>query len=241
MSRQPNPPGASPIPDPSSWASLRAAAARRGGHQSVVVEDPQGIGGGHLGGAFVGAMSLGVDVANGRLRLTGTGTTVRQDLLLTSSDGTQLTWQQTYTRRGDAIEVELVRLDPDSERGMGRGVLHFRNFLLWCETAGIARVSLDAGKTIGGYFWARCGFLPDAASWQRLCRSWRQQAERSRLDDLRVLVERAAAAGPVGMVYVTNSVYGKSLLLHAQWHGLLDLTNPEQHDRARHYGHPSSR
>ena len=54
-------------------------------------------------------------------------------------------------------------------------------------------------------------------------------------------VDKAEAAGPVGLVYLTNSIFGKSLLLHAQWHGLLDLTNPEQRDRARHYGHPSSR
>ena len=229
------------IPDPSSWVSLRAAAARRSGHQAVVVEDPDSLGGGPFGSAFVGAMSLGIDVADGRLRLASVGAAIRQDLVLISSDGTQVTWQQTCTRRGDAVEVELVRLDPDSERGMGRGALHFRNFLLWCEEAGIARVTLDAGKSIGGYFWARCGFLPDDASWRRLCRVWRQRAGRSGIDDLRVLLDKAEAAGPKGLVYLTNSIFGKSLLLHAQWHGLLDLTNPEQRDRARHYGHPSSR
>ena len=241
MRRHPPSASSAPIPDPSSWVSLRAAAARRSGHQAVVVEDPDSLGGGPFGSAFVGAMSLGIDVADGRLRLTGVGAAVRQDLVLISSDGTQVTWQQTCTRRGDAVEVELVRLDPDSERGMGRGALHFRNFLLWCEEAGISRVTLDAGKSIGGYFWARCGFLPDDASWRRLCRVWRQRAERSGIDDLRVLLGKAEAAGPIGLVYLTNSIFGKSLLLHAQWHGLLDLTNPEQRDRARHYGHPSSR
>ena len=87
----------------------------------MVVEDPDSLGGGPFGSAFVGAMSLGIDVADGRLRLTGVGAAVRQDLVLILSDGTQVTWQQTCTRRGDAVEVELVRLDPDSERGMGRG------------------------------------------------------------------------------------------------------------------------
>lgn len=52
---------------------------------------------------------------------------------------------------------------------------------------------------------------------------------------------KAAAAGPVGLVFITKSTFGKPLLLHVQWHGLLDLTNPEQRDRARHYGHPSHR
>lgn len=61
------------------------------------------------------------------------------------------------------------------------------------------------------------------------------------MEDLLVLLDKTSIAGPVGLVYVTNSIFGKALLLHAQWHGLLDLTNPEQRDRARHYAHPSYR
>ena len=60
----------------------------------------------------------------------------------------------------------------------------------------------------------------------------------SGIDDLVVLLDKAAAAGPVGLVYITNSIIGKALTFHAHWHGLLDLTNSEQRDRARHYGHP---
>ncbi len=229
------------IPDPSSWSSLRAAVARRSGHQAVVVDDPSGVAGGQFGGAFVGAMSLGVDVVDGRLRLAALAHGVRQDLILTASDGATLAWQQVCTRRGDTVEIELVRLDPDSERGHGRGSLNFRNFLLWCENAGISTVTLDAGKSVGGYFWARCGFLPDAESWQRLCRAWRQQAERAGAADLLALLENAVDLGPVGLVFIANSHYGKSLLLHAHWRGLLDLTNPDQHNRARQYVVPSPR
>lgn len=227
------------VPDPASWGSLRAAVSRRSGHQAVVIADHADVQDQMLSGAFVGAMTFGVDVAQGTLRLQSTDHGVRQDLTLVASDGVQTSWQQVCTRRRDAVEVELVRLDPASERGKGRGLVAYRNFLLWCDIAGVRRVALEAGKSVGGYFWARCGFLPDAASWQTLCEGWRRQAQRAKQADLLELLGAVAALGPVGMVVLARSDYAQSLLPHARWRGLLDLTNPEQCDRARQYAVPT--
>jgi hypothetical protein len=213
--------------------------ARRSGHQAVVVTDEAGVQDQILGGSFVGAMSLGVDVVQGALRLQATGHGVRQDLTLVASDGAQTTWQQVCTMRRDTVDVELVRLDPSSERGKGRGLLAYRNFLLWCDLAGVQRVALEAGKSVGGYFWARCGFLPDAESWETLCAGWRRQAQRAHADDLLALLEAVEPVGPEGIVLIARSDFGHSLLPHARWRGLLDLTNPEQCDRARQYAVPS--
>jgi hypothetical protein len=184
---------------------------------------------------FVGTMSLGIEVANGTLQIQSSGNKIRQDLILVSSDGAQTTWQQVCTRRRDAVEVELVRLDPASERGKGRGALAYRNFLLWCDLAGVERVALEAGKDVGGYFWARCGFLPDKASWKAMCLDWQRKAQRAKEDELLALLEAVSALGPIGLVTLARSDYSKSLLLHARWRGLLDLTNRDQRERARQY------
>lgn len=212
-----------------------AAARKQEGHPNVVVDDQAAVGDQMLDKGFVGAMSLGIDVERGTLRLLQSGNGIRQDLSLISSDGTQTTWQQICTQRRDVVEVELVRLDPASEQGKGRGVLAYRNFLLWCDLAGVQQVALEAGKDVGGYFWARCGFLPDAARWKAMCRDWQQQAQRAGNDDLLALLVAASELGRIGLVTLARSDYAKSLLLHAQWRGLLDLTNPEQRDRARQY------
>ncbi len=238
--RRPTPrPSVPRIPDASSWTSLRTAAANRFGHHAVQVEDPDRVATPVTTSSFIGAMSLGLDVVQGQLRLTAVPHGVRQDLVLTASDGLQMLWQQILVQRGDAVAIELVRLDPASKRGVGRGAHHFRNFMLWCEIAGIGSVSLDAGKSVGGYFWARCGFLPDVPTWNRMVAEWRSQAQRMHATDVLDLLNRLAPLGPMGVVYVAGSVYGKSLLLNTHWHGLLDLTNREQRDRARHYGHPT--
>jgi hypothetical protein len=212
---------------------------RRSGHQAVEVTDHAGVQDQMLNGGFVGAMTFGVDVAHGTLRLQATDHGIRQDLTLLASDGVQTTWQQVCTTRRDDVEVELVRLDPASERGKGRGLIAYRNFLLWCDLAGVRRVALEAGKSVGGYFWARCGFLPDEASWHTLCAGWRRQAQRARAEELLALLDAVADLGPVGMVLLARSDFAQSLLPHARWRGLLDLTNPEQRDRARQYAVPS--
>lgn len=224
------------LPDPSSWSSLRrVAASRRDGHPNVTVDYHAELSDRMLDQGFVGTMSLGIEVATGTLRIQSMGKRIRQDLSLISSDGTETTWQQICTQRRDAVEVELVRLDPASERGKGRGVLAYRNFLLWCDLAGVEQVALEAGKDVGGYFWARCGFLPDEASWKVMCLDWQRKAKRAEEDELLALLEAVSALGPIGLVTLARSDYAKSLLHHARWRGLLDLTNPEQRDRARQY------
>jgi hypothetical protein len=121
----------------------------RDGHPNVTVEDHSELGDRMFDQGFVGTMSLGIEVVNGTLRIQSMGNGIRQDLILVSSDGAQTTWQQVCTRHHDAVEVELVRLDPASERGKGRGALAYRNFLLWCDLAGVEQVALEAGKDVG--------------------------------------------------------------------------------------------
>jgi len=139
------------LPNPSSWASLRKAAGARDGHPNVTVENHSGLAERMLDQGFVGAMSLGIEVANGTLRIQSLGNSIRQDLTLVSSDGAQTTWQQVCIRRSDAVEVELVRLDPASERGKGRGTC-LPQLSALVRSAGVERVTLEAGKDVGGLF-----------------------------------------------------------------------------------------
>lgn len=184
-------------------------------------------------------MALGADVAVGHLRLRRSGHTIRQDLTLTASDGVQTTWQQICTQDRGRLTVELVRLDPAAAHGRGYGRRSFRNFLLWCEHAGVRQVELDAAKGVGGYYWARCGFLPQVAAWTRLIEDVQAKVQRPGLSSLQRLVAAAKRAGPIGLAMLAASRHGKTLLLHTHWRGLLDLTNAEQLERARAYAHPN--
>lgn len=228
-----------PLPDPSSWASLSQHARTLVGHHAVQVQDDAGVHDDWLSARFVGIMALGADVAVGQLRLTRSGHAIRQDLTLMASDGVQTTWQQICTQDRGRIAVELVRLDPAAAHGRGYGRRSFRNFLLWCELTGVQHVELEAAKGVGGYYWARCGFLPQAAAWEQLISDLQSKVQRPGLSSLQRLVAAAKRAGPVGLAMLAASRHGKTLLLHAHWRGLLDLTNAEQLERARTYAHPN--
>ena len=228
------------IPDPNSWASLRHRAATLVGHNAIDVHDDCDLHGDWITARFVGIMVFGSDVAVGSLRVTPAGERVRQVLDTTAGDGVRLVWEQVCSRSRDALSVELVRLDPDTARGQGHGRRAFRNFLLWCELAGVRRVELDAGKDVGGYYWARCGFLPAQADWAAVVAAMKAQAERLGHRSLQTLIQRASTLGPAGLALLAGSQHGKELLLHGRWRGVLDLANPAQLQRAQSYAHPSA-
>ncbi|WP_114859780.1 hypothetical protein [Azospirillum brasilense] len=156
---------------------------------------------------------------------------------LTGADGVAV-------RRIDPINLHvyntLLKVSNRARRGALTHPIH-QNFYLIYRMLGIHRIDLHAALTMGGYVWAKSGFLPDSPSaWRSLANRLlvRWGAERSSVDSMTYrLVERILNhPSPTSLRELVDPRFrhppsghsvGRFLLEGESWTGFLDLTNRE--------------
>jgi hypothetical protein len=93
---------------------------------------------------------------------------------------------------------------------------------------GIDKVTLLANIDVGGFAWAKYGFVPTPDAWSELLGDLRDRVEqlpKTHESDTSMLKALTKGKDPRAIWAVADSEYGEYLLLGAQWEGELDLTN----------------
>jgi hypothetical protein len=152
--------------------------------------------------------------------------------------------RRIFPDRSVAVHDFLELNDDAQAAGIAKSLL--RNQIDTYRAIGINHVNLTAGLNVGGYSWAKYGFLPDETAWRGLQTDLRDRMRYLRMDnDVRVGVEHLIESEnpialwrlsdmrqPVHRTISNDQVpAGKGLLLGQTWKGSLDLTNPEQMKR----------
>lgn len=121
-------------------------------------------------------------------------------------------------------------------QGQNIGRTHLASLLLdFYLPAGIERVAVTAGLDVGGYTWARAGFIPTPESWISLQAELRRRYDGLRLNDP-ILLATIFDDDPRSIWGVADHKQGKRLLLGTGWKGSIDLTDAEMLERLRLYG-----
>ena len=173
-------------------------------------------------------------------------------------------WDGGLMRDGRRVGTMTRGIDPDAqtayhgylkfygpEQAKGNAKQLLRNQVDIYNKMGLKGVELTANIDIGGYAWAKYGFMPDQEEWSNLQLGLRPALNRMQRNGLDPAT--AAQAGylindpdPRAIWSLSDitakspegSTVGKDLLAGTGWHGKLDLTDPESMERFNAYVTP---
>lgn len=172
--------------------------------------------------------------------------------------GTQMTMEFS----ANAMEHQGIRVSPNLQGTQQDGRILTRNTADICRYSDIPLIRLKT-QEIGGYMWAKCGFLPTKLGWselqadilqrlkdpdllnsvqpsglsliQKICSS-DEPRDLWVLSDLKTSVKTPAGIKPIVRVNEQDSIaLGKALLIGQIWHGSLNTKNPEAMQRFDSY------
>ncbi len=103
--------------------------------------------------------------------------------------------------------------------------------------AGLKEVRVSAGLSVGGYAWARYGFLPDRYSWSNIAGGARRRLDSSGAtpEQRQHLEAILSSPDPKAMWALADHPLGKHFLLGTSWSGRLNLEDPAQYNRCMRY------
>lgn len=93
---------------------------------------------------------------------------------------------------------------------------------------GVTKVALLANIDVGGYAWAKYGFVPTSEAWAAMLGDLRDRIEqlpKTHVSDQSMLKAMTKGKDPKAIWAVADSEYGEYLLLGTQWEGELDLND----------------
>ena len=160
--------------------------------------------------------------------------------------GTEFSMQRYFRGTYAIVDHDNFKID-EYAQGSGLGKTIFRNSLDLYDHTGEDRIGLSANVDVGGYAWARYGFVPTKGSWT----AWKEEHGELNLEE----IEPAMASREIGRLLKSpdpRSMWkiadmtmpngegseisvGKKMLMRTNWDGDLDLNNVEQYSRARIY------
>lgn len=145
---------------------------------------------------------------------------------------------RTLTLRDGEVTVghEMFRVSSSAQGGGVAKSMLKQSFKLY-EEMGVSKVTLEANINVGGYAWAKYGFLPDAGEWEYLRKSLTKNLDALALSDELAAPLRALINGddPKAIWVLSDSIYGKNLLLDTSWEGYIDLKDEQAMARFRGY------
>lgn len=130
----------------------------------------------------------------------------------------------------------------DDVQGKGFGKELLANHLALYKQLGVEKIEVHANIDVGGYAWARYGFIPFQEEWDKLREAKQRDLRVLRkrttyteesLDELEVILQSDdpssihALSALKGNVLQRDPPLGKSLLLGSDWEGELTLSDPD--------------
>lgn len=180
-----------------------------------------------------------------RFEVSGTVSMNDASLNYSGSDGTNIS--RRFRKEDDGSTSVYHAYFSAGNRGGGAGKRFFRASMGEYIAAGVKHVDVSANIDVGGYAWARFGYLPKTQSdWNYLQNTLMAKAERMKrenrlsaaeLEKVRAIV---APGDPktlwkVADMQIGGRKIGKELLLNTSWSGRISLSNKEQMRRFTAY------
>jgi len=130
-------------------------------------------------------------------------------------------------------------LMPEEHRGKDLGKQVIGSSVEYYRKIGIKKVNLNADLSVGGYAWAKYGFVPNQADWNNFRFNLAMQLDTMKLmgtgdypEHIQKILENP---DPKAMWALSDTPEGKKLLLGKSWNGALDLDDPESMARFESY------
>lgn len=147
------------------------------------------------------------------------------------NDGTRIT--RTFTKSGAGKWVVDHSFFMAGSRGSGSAKALFRTSIGVYKSLGIEKVTVHANIDVGGYAWAKFGFLCRQRYWDSLRSRFKSRAEQMQFSSPVVkkrLMKVLADADPKAMFALSDFKdgernIGKDLLLNSDWYGDLHLND----------------
>jgi len=139
-----------------------------------------------------------------------------------------------------SLYLESVDLHEEDQAG-GIAKKYMREFYALAKDMGLKKLELYAGLDVGGYAWAKYGFVPDLKSWEALKRDIAARYKAVDYGTTLSAVEQKAYAvimaseDPKNIFLLADIGFGKDLLLGQGWQGVLDLADTESVTRFLSY------
>ena len=192
------------------------------------------------------AETLIADYGQGvRFEVSGTVSRTDATLSYSGSDGTNIS--RRFSKADDGSTSVYHAYFSAGSRGNGAGKRFFRASMGEYMAAGVKHVDVSANIDVGGYAWARFGYLPKTQSdWNYLQNNLMAKAERMKRENRLSAGEfekvRATIAPgdpktlwKVADMQIGGRKIGKELLLNTSWSGRITLSNQEQMRRFTAY------
>ena len=134
----------------------------------------------------------------------------------------------SFSKDGDEpLKMELstlVSYNPQS--GMAKKVIG--NMLEVAHKNGIGKIDTHANMDVGGYTWARTGFVPYKNSWDELRKHLLGQISEGKLTGINeTSIDLLKGENPKNIWAISDSPDGKALLLKTSWYGHIDMDDDD--------------
>lgn len=149
------------------------------------------------------------------------------------------------------VEHAFFRVGRSNTTGEGIGKDVLRSQIALYEKLGMKKVEVGANIDVGGYAWAKYGFVPHTHEWRSIMRSSLSRAVDRDLtpsytdhkghtitttdEDKSGLKKLIQSDDPKAFWAIADSKHGKKLLLGTSWHGTLDLRDEPTMRRFKAY------
>lgn len=133
----------------------------------------------------------------------------------------------------------LLRINDDYQgKSVAKNLL--QNSVNAYKHIGIKRIDVHANIEVGGYAWSKYGFKPNSKSWRNFLGDSLDSSRSDEwwdipYDDRASVLKLLDSKDPKAIWAISDSKYGKQLLLKSNWFGELDLTDKESMDRFNAY------
>jgi phage-related protein (TIGR01555 family) len=135
----------------------------------------------------------------------------------------------TFTKE-DGKKTKLELTTTTAPQGSGAAKKVMTGLLKTAHLTGVESIDTHANMDVGGYVWAKCGFVPYKNSWDDL---------RKHLSSKEGLSNEAkdilSNENPKSIFALADSEEGKKLLLNTSWYGHLDMHDDDARSRAVSY------
>lgn len=154
--------------------------------------------------------------------------------LTVESQSDDFRFQRVLDPRTGSVNNAYFKVDSSLQgSSVGKDVL-LGQAALYEQTGLFDRMTVYANIDVGGYAWARYGYVPRQESWD----SFRQYADYTRITDpadRQAVRQILSSSDPKSMWAVADSRYGRDLLLNKSWSGELNFRDPDAMRRFRVY------
>ncbi|MCX7999434.1 MAG: hypothetical protein N3A69_10870 [Leptospiraceae bacterium] len=122
---------------------------------------------------------------------------------------------------------------PEELQGRGFSKRILKDYFDYLRKSNVKKVNIFANKDVGGYAWARFGFMANSrAEVEKILLKRGKDLTEKELQEVKRLVEvyyrKRSSSEPFPMKLLAKQSYGKKLLLNSSWYGHADLTDKEQ-------------